>query len=235
MRRPPEHRDQQGEEDEAHAQPVARDQAREAAVGDRPHRDLLLQHVAGEKVRRCAGGRAGLDVGRGRDDVERALQEVLRVGEELGADRLRGRGRGRDACALSGLDHDLLPADPPGIVSVAVRDRALSAELRPCEDDLEPGRAQPGLAGWESEHVAERSERRAPAVDPQVEVPADRAGEPGGVGGLALRAELRPRLDGRDLRQVEHVEDVEAVARGLHPAVPVDREVAQRVGLSRSP
>ena len=42
-------------------------------------------------------------------------------------------------------------------------------------------------------------------------------------------ASMRPGLEGRDLRQVEHVDDVEAVPGDLDAAEAVDREVAERM------
>ena len=88
--------------------------------------------------------------------------------------------------AGGGLDDDLPPADPSGIVVVMVGNTAGRGQLRALEDDLEARRAQAGLAGREGQDVAQRRERGPPAVHGQVEVPADRPRELRGVGGLAL-------------------------------------------------
>ena len=83
-RRPRTSRSASESSDEAGAQVVARDQAREAAVGDRPHADALLEHAAREERRAARRRRCRASTpARRRVDVERALQEVLRVGEEL--------------------------------------------------------------------------------------------------------------------------------------------------------
>src|SRR5581483_1858927 len=164
-----------------------------------------------------------------RRDVERALQQVPGVGEELLADRARRNARPERACAAGRVDGDLLPADAAAVVGVAIGDPASAVEVRPGEDDLEPRRAQPCLSRWEREPVADRDECRPSTVDGQPEARCDRASEPLRVRLAALGLDVGPGLERRDLRLVEHVEDVEAVARRLDPAVPVDREVADRV------
>src|SRR5204862_6212016 len=93
----------------------------------------------------------------------------------------------------------------------------------------ESGRAEAGLAGRKGEDVLHRRETDRRPADGGVDVTGERVGELGAVDGLTLRVDLRLGLEGRDLGHVEHVEDVETVARGLDPAVAVDREVAERV------
>src|SRR5581483_11780063 len=114
-----------------------------------------------------ARARAGLEPEVRRRHVERALQEVLRVGEELVADRLPGRARRDEPCAGAGLDDDLLPADPAREVLVAVLDVRRAGDRRRDEDRLEPRRVEPGLAGREREDVAQRAQRQPAALGAQ--------------------------------------------------------------------
>ena len=81
VRRAPEERDRERDQDHADAQVVLRDQAGEAAVGDRPDADALVEHAARDqrrrrRRRRCPGASCAVRLG----DVERALEQVLRVG-----------------------------------------------------------------------------------------------------------------------------------------------------------
>ena len=143
-------------------------------------------------------------------DVEWALEQVLRVGAELVARAMRVRA-----------DHDLLPPDPAGVVRVAVGDRGRAVEQRPLQHDLQPCRVQAAGAEWVRERGAARDEARRATVDGQVRAGCDPA---------CVRASVDlPGLEGRDLGHVQHVEDVEPVARDLDPAEAVDGEVAERV------
>ena len=153
---------------------------------------------------------AGRDLGRGGRHVERAREQVLRVGAELVAAARRARRRPRSPSSRSGRRSWRRG-----------RRFAPGRRARAGEDDLEPRRVQAARARRVRERLAERDEPRRPAVDGEVRVRGDapRVGAGVDVAGL----------EGRDLGQVEHVEHVEAVARDLDAAEAVDREVAERV------
>ena len=142
-------------------------------------------------------------------------------------DRARGRAGSVDVGTRAGLDDDLLPADAARVVAVAVHEPAAVGEPRRGEQHLETGRAQARLPRREGEDVLHRSERDRAAAHRGLDALGQRTRQRSAVGGLTLGVHVRPRLEGRDLGHVEHVEDVEAVARGLDPAVAVDREVAE--------
>src|SRR5207247_3525910 len=126
VRGAPEKGDEEREGDEPGAKPVVRDQARETAVADRADGDALLELGSGDQRGRRAGRDAGRDVRPRLGDLERALQEVLRVRAQAIADRFRGRaGRGQvRACA--GANDDLLPSDASGIVVVSVDNEGMT-------------------------------------------------------------------------------------------------------------
>ena len=70
--------------------------------------------------------------------------------------------------------------------------------------------------------MREQLERRADAVEPQLE-------RPGELGRVAGRADAVAGLEGRDLGEVEDVVDEDTVARELDAGIVVDGEVAERV------
>src|SRR5439155_11602292 len=143
--------------DEARAEPVLRDQAGEAAVGDGPDADPRPECLPGEDFRRNAGPATGHDLGAGLGNAERALQEVLRIGTKLVADRLARHARRVETGIGARPNNDLLPADPLAEVRIAVVEpRRLAAPKRlALIDDLEPGRVQAGLARRKSKRVAQ--------------------------------------------------------------------------------
>ena len=63
---------------------LCEDQLREPGVGDRADGDPLREQLRGEQRGRRARGRARCRRRRGGRDVERALEQVLRVGEQRG-------------------------------------------------------------------------------------------------------------------------------------------------------
>ena len=128
MRGAPEDRSRERGEDDERAQAGTADERAEAGVSDPVRR---LEAVAARKLGRDRSARMGRERGRDRAHVERALEQVLRVGTELVA-----RAGGRRA------DHDLLPSDPVPIVVVMIGNRDPPMENRPGEDHLEPGRPQ---------------------------------------------------------------------------------------------
>ena len=231
MHRAPEERDDEREQNEARAEAVARNQAREAAVRDGADSDARIERTTGEHGRRCAHPAAGHDLGPRPGHVERALKQTLRIGAQLVADRGARHARRIDARAGTGTRDDLLPADPAGVVAVAIvepRGRA-TRQLRARVDDLESRRVQTGLARREREHAPDRAQGEPPAAHRERQVLPDRSGELLRVDAGAVRVDGRLCLERRDLRHVEHIEDVDPPARRLDAAVAVDREVAERM------
>ena len=118
--RSPEGGDQEREQDHAGREVAARDEAREAGVGNPVG---SLQCLAGGRHRRRAFLVPGSErCGRG-GDVERAVQLILGIGAQLVARRRRRHGRGGNCGAVRAVDDDLLPPDPIPVVAVAVGDR----------------------------------------------------------------------------------------------------------------
>src|SRR5205823_9665252 len=131
----------QRQEDEAGAESVLRDQAGEAAVGDGPDADARPERFPGEDVWRNAGTATEHHLGAGLGNAERALQEVLRIGTKLVADRLARHARRVETGIGARPNDDLLPADPLAEVRIAVVEpRWLVAPKRlALIHDLEPG------------------------------------------------------------------------------------------------
>jgi RNA polymerase sigma factor (sigma-70 family) len=91
-------------------------------------------------------------------------------------------------------------------------------DARPGEDDLEPHRSEPALAGREGDRVAHRPQRRGHAVDFEPQVAGDRAGVRSGVDAAA------PCLERRDLRHVGTYSGSDPANRSP-PAVRIPREM----------
>ena len=207
MRGAPEERGGERGEDHEQAQMRLADERGEAGVRD-PVRRLQAGSVRERGSDVGAGARGELS-GR-RCHIERALEHVLRVSPELVAAARRARP-----------DHDLLPADPVGVVRVAVMEPCRPGEPRPGQYHLDPRRPEPARARWVGERLPERDESCRPPRHRQVGV----GGDPPRVGpGVDVAC-----LEGRDLGHVQDVEHVNAVARDLDAAEPIDREVAEWV------
>ena len=159
-----------------------------------------------------------------RGDVGRRAEEVLRVRAQLVAPALGGRGRLDDLGAFGRVDDDFLPADAGR--EVAVPELEPGSRRRRLVDGVEAQRLQPAGSRPLDGPTLEHAQRRAAAVDAEVEVPR------------RLRGERRPadrvaELERRDLGHVERVVDVDPAAGELDRRVPVDGEVAERVRLRR--
>ena len=124
------------------------------------------------------------------------------------------------------MDDDLPPPDPVGERCVVEIHAADGPDLRG-EVELDPRQLQPALAGRVGDRSARQErERDRISVDHQAKSARDLR---------ALAGEHRPRrkaalLEGRDLRLVQDVVDVDAIARDPHAVEVVDREVAERMG-----
>ncbi len=157
-------------------------------------------------------------------DIGRRAEEVLRVRAQLVAPALGGRGRLDDLGSFGRVDDDLLPADAGR--EVAVPEREPGSRRRGVVDGVEAQRLQPARSRPLDGPTLEHAQRRAAAVDAEVEVPCR-------LGGERRPADRVAELERRDLGHVERVVDVDAAARELDRRVPVDREVAERMRLRR--
>src|SRR5207247_4816331 len=139
-------------EDESDAEIAFCDQACEAVFGAGADGHARIKCRAGREGRRLSRGFAGLER-RGRaPNVQWASQQVLRIRAKLVADAFCWNAGRVDARSGSGLDDDLVPADPVRESRVAVVEpdrRGASLQLVRGKDDLEPGRTQTGDAGRE--------------------------------------------------------------------------------------
>jgi hypothetical protein len=220
---------------EQHQRPGALDE-----IGER------TAHHARSSGRRPGCGRARAPVAdaharrerrRGGPAVERARQQVLRVGPEpVGDARRRHVGAGHREPVDAGERH-LVPADPPVEVRVGEVDGAARSGQRPRERRLEPQDVEPALTREQRGVGADDLEPHGPAVDAQVEVPEQRRGRPARVGralverdhAVTVGVELRSHLDRRDLGHVDDVVDACGPRRKDDPRRRVDREVAERM------
>src|SRR3989442_1956170 len=149
------------------------------------------------------GDESRLDTG----DVERAREEVFRIGTQLAASTRRS------------ADDDLLPADATRVVRVAVGHGARGSESRPTQPRLEPGRLQPPGARWMGESGLDGDQTCAAPVHRQSSPARD-----------ATRVQLRVDpacLKRGDLREIEDVAHVDPRSCDLDPAEAVDGEVAE--------
>ena len=228
--RPPEHRQKERDGDDRRAQIVFRDQARKPALGSRRHAGRCLELPAVDR-RRCTGGRARRELRGRRGDIERALEEILRIGAQLVARRGRADARRLDGRARVGRrDDDLLPAEAIPVVPVAVGKRPAAVRNRAgLDDELEPRRIEPAYPLRERERPVELRQLEPLPVHRQRQVGDDLVRERGPVGLLAEPLHLALGLERRDLGQVEHVHHVDPVTGRLDAAVLVDREVPERV------
>jgi hypothetical protein len=218
MRRAPEGRHEERDEDDAEREIAVGDEGLEAAAP-------VCRRGRSREGRRDARSLPRLERRGRRADVERRAKQILRVGAQAVARARRRDARADDPGAVAGLDDDLAPADPAREAGIAEDDRP--AGERGAVDRLEAERRQATRPGAGPRAVGERAQRGAPPVDPQVEVPREQGRVAVGSHALAL-------LEGRDLGQVEHVADVERVARGYDRREVVDGEVAERVREGRS-
>src|SRR5262249_8837534 len=86
-----------------------------------------------------------------------------------------------------------------------------------------------GLARREGENMTLGAKPQSAPVDVEDGATRNRAREACCVAILSLGTHGRGRLEGRNLRQVQHVEDVDTVSRRLDPAEAGGREIAGRV------
>ena len=196
---------------------------REVAAGDERLEAAALVRGGGGRVERGRGTGAATEreARRRRRHVERRAEELPRIRAQLVA-RALGRDAGAvELRAVARSHDDLAPADPRAEVAVAQRERRPRARRRDV-DGVEPQRLEAAGAGPTLAPVLERAQPGGPAVDGELELARSRFRE-------ARRADGVAELEGRDLRQVEHVVDVDALARELDGRVPVDREVPERV------
>ena len=211
----PEGRDREREQDHAEREVAAGDERLEAAAA------MLGRRVVVER-RRCAAALAQRERSGRRGDVERRAEQILRVGAEVVAPARRRDAGGAQLGSVARAYDDFLPADPRA--EVAVAERQLRPRRRRLVDGVEAERLEAARTGPLDAAPLEDAEGRAAAVDAELE-PA------GGLGREAGAANPLPRLQRRDLGQVERVVDVDAPARELDRRVAVDREVAERVRL----
>ena len=106
--RAPEGRDQQREQDHAEREVAARDQLREAVVGDPVGR---LRATTPRRAPVPARPSPAANVGGGARDVERAVQEILRIRAEASLRELDGAVVETTEPPCVRRDDDLLPAD----------------------------------------------------------------------------------------------------------------------------
>ena len=106
------------------------------------------------------------------------------------------------------------------------RNSSLEPDAGRLVDGVEAQRLQPAGSRPLDGPTLEHAQRRAAAVDAEVEVPCR-------LGGERRPADRVAELERRDLGHVERVVDVDAAARELDRRVPVDREVAERMRLRR--
>ncbi len=81
----------------------------------------------------------------------------------------------------------------------------------------------------EGEGMAQLLQRERLSRDREGQVLPDPRGKRSAVRGLALALHIRLGLERRDLRHVEHVQQIDPIAGGLDAGVVVDREVPERV------
>ena len=151
-------------------------------------------------------------------------------GSKLAADALLRRRRRQDDRGAGRRHHHLLPPDPAGEGHVAVGERARRVGARDplgAKDDLQAQRLQPAHAGRKGDRMLDRDHAQPLAVHHELELAGDPARRCRGVS--LGRTHCLALAEGRDLRHVEDVENVDPVARRLDAAVVVDREVAERM------
>ena len=99
----------------------------------------------------------------------------------------------------------------------------MAGDERTTQDHFEPHRVQPASARWECKRVCNRDEHHRPSVQRCVYAAAETGGICPGVD-----APL-PRLERRDLCEIEHVAHEQPVAGNVDACEAVDREVSERM------
>ena len=151
------------------------------------------------------------------------MQQILRVAAQpVAAGRRRSRG-GANRAAVSRRYDDLLPTEPARIGLIVEPNRRRAAEQRTGKDDLEARRVQAPLPLGMGKPSCDRGQSDPPAADGDVKSALD-APQVRGLTDVRLGV-----LERRDLGEIEHVRDVQPVARELELRRPVDREVAERM------
>jgi hypothetical protein len=164
--------------------------------------------------------RAGAERRRGGGDPEGVAEKVFWIGAERVGTARRGHARGLDSRTATGSNDDLAPAEARSEVRIPI------GEARPggrrLVDGGEAQGLQPARAGAELALRLDEPKHCRPAVERELQSATD-------LGGEAGPAHTLPLLERRDLREIEHVVDVDPVAGDLDRAVAVDGEVAKRV------
>ena len=187
VRRAPEERQGEGEDDQPGREVVAADQRLEAVRA-------VLRGRTGAERRWDACSATWLDRRIGGGRVGRVAQEVPGVRAELVADAPIGRGGGDEPRAAGGVDDDLLPAQALRVVPVTELECA-SARAG-VVDGVEAECLQACRAGPQRDLRVERAHRGSTAVDDDAQPPAE-------LGGDSRPAEAGALLERRDLREVE--------------------------------
>ena len=213
VRGAPERRHEERDERDSHGQLSALYQRLEAAA------DMDASRPRPEP-RCCSGDRSRHKAGSGRAHLEGRREELSRVGTELVRAALGRHRRHDEPCTVPSPDRHLAPADPVGVGSVG--ERQPPAVRRSSVHRFEAKRGQAPRPLPLRDAVREQLERRADAVELQLE-------RPGELGRVAGGADAVSGLEGRDLGEVEDVVDEDTVARELDAGVVVDGEVAERV------
>ena len=229
------------EQGHQHERPGPSDETREGTTGDvgsRPGRFGAF----GTSGHRSSD--AGVE-GDGRPvDVQRARQEVLWVRQECVRHAALGDRRVDDRRAVGTGRGHLAPADPVAEVGIGEHELTFRRE-RSGERRLQPEDVEPSLPGAHTQRRRDDVERHLRSVHRERqthrEIGRGASGPPRafgfGEGPVGVGVDLRAELDRGDLGQVDHVVDPHLARRELDARVPVDREVAERMGRggARSP
>ena len=173
-------------------------------------------------ARRTSSGLASRSCG-----YDRSAFDTLTRGDRRAGDRRAvGTGRGH-----------LAPADPVAEVGIGEHELTFRRE-RSGERRLQPEDVEPSLPGAHTHRRRDDVERHLRAVHRERQTRREVGrGASGprrafglGEGPVGVGVDLRAELHRGDLGQVDHVVDPHLARRELDPRVPVDREVAERVG-----
>ncbi len=213
--RAPEHRDDEGQRERTEREVASLDQRLETA-------GTWLGWSRRVEGRRHAMGRTGPDDARRRRDSGRRAEQVLRVRAQSVALARRGHVGLEDARTVARRERDLAPADPPGERAILEPEDATARTG--LVHDVDAQRLEPAGSGRRHDASFDRTQRDAVAVERQIEIASEPCREP-------RSADRVTELVGRDLRDVQGIAHVHRVPGDLDARVPVDREVAERMGV----